>query len=256
MVNLGKRNVLGMMVNAFDYEAAVSAIMQSAKNKQTLLVAAQPVHGVVHGLLHSDYRQRLNQFELVCPDGMPVKWALNLLHKCGLKDRVCGPDLTLKVCEAAAGQGIGVFIYGSKPEVVAGLMQNLQSRFPALQIAGHISPPFRPLPDEEQEVYLQQIAQSGAGVLLVGMGCPRQEDWAFKYRSRLPMAVLCVGAAFDFHAGTVKRAPTWMQQNGLEWLFRLSQEPGRLFKRYAVYNSLFALALLGQWTGVWRVRRG
>jgi exopolysaccharide biosynthesis WecB/TagA/CpsF family protein len=252
MIDQGKRNVLGMMVNAFDYEAAVQAIMQKAKEKQCLLVAAQPVHGVVHGLLNKAYRQRLNKFDLVCPDGMPVKWALNLLHHCQLKDRVCGPDLTLKVCEEAAKNQVKVFFYGSKPEVVEALKTNLLQKFPKLQIAGTISPPFRLLTADEQADFLNQISTSGAGVLFVGMGCPKQEDWAYQHAKQLDMAVLCVGAAFDFHAGTVKRAPLWMQKNGLEWAFRLSQEPGRLFKRYAWYNSIFAICILAQWLRLWK----
>lgn len=252
MIDQGKRNVLGMMVNAFDYEAAVKAILQAAREKRCLLVAAQPVHGVVHGLLNKAYRTRLNRFHLVCPDGMPVKWALNLLHRCGLKDRVCGPDLTIKVCDQAAKNQVKVFFYGSKSEVVDALKTNLLQKFPTLQITGTISPPFRPLTVEEQTTYLNHINASGAGVLFVGMGCPRQEDWVYQHADQLNMAVLCVGAAFDFHAGTVKRAPLWMQKNGLEWAFRLSQEPGRLFKRYAWYNSIFALGLLAQWLRVWK----
>lgn len=254
MLDLGKRNVLGMMVNAFDYEAAVKYIMQAAVQKKTWLVAAQPVHGVVYGLLHENYRKRLNQFDLVCPDGMPVKWALNLLHKCGLQDRVCGPDLTLKVCKEASIRGESIFLYGSKPEVVDMLTNSLLTQFPSIKIAGTISPPFRLLTANEQEVYLKEIESSGAGVLFVGMGCPRQENWAFEHKARLPMAVLCVGAAFDFHAGSVRRAPLWMQKNGLEWLFRLMQEPGRLFVRYAWYNSIFGLAMLAQWLGIWKVK--
>jgi exopolysaccharide biosynthesis WecB/TagA/CpsF family protein len=136
--------------------------------------------------------------------------------------------------------------------VVEALKTNLLQKFPKLQIAGTISPPFRLLTADEQADFLNQISTSGAGVLFVGMGCPKQEDWAYQHAKQLDMAVLCVGAAFDFHAGTVKRAPLWMQKNGLEWAFRLSQEPGRLFKRYAWYNSIFAICILAQWLRLWK----
>jgi exopolysaccharide biosynthesis WecB/TagA/CpsF family protein len=246
MLNLGKYNLLGLQVNAIDYEAATTQIIKAAKNYQTFLVAAQPVHGVMTSVLNQKYRYRLNQFDLVCPDGQPVRWALNLLHKTQMKDRVYGPTLTLKVCQKAAETGVSIFLYGSKPEVLNKLQKNLKTKYPNLKIAGVISPPFRPLSIEEEQRYIEEIRQSNAGLLLVGLGCPRQEHWAYEHRHQLNCAILCVGAAFDFHAGNIPQAPPWMQRGGLEWLFRFFQEPLRLWKRYILLNPLYLILLLLQ----------
>jgi exopolysaccharide biosynthesis WecB/TagA/CpsF family protein len=255
MLNLGKYNLLGLQVNAIDYEAATALIIQAAQNHQGLTVAAQPVHGVMTSVLDQKYRYRLNQFDLVCPDGQPVRWALNLLYKTQMRERVYGPTLTLKVCKAAAETGVSIFLYGSKPEVLKQLQTNLKQQFPNLKIAGAISPPFRPLSIEEEQRYLEEIRQSQAGILLVGLGCPRQENWAYEHRHQLNCAVLCVGAAFDFHAGNIPQAPPWMQRGGLEWLFRLFQEPSRLWKRYVLLNPLYLILLFLQTLKILPVQR-
>ncbi|MGD1716345.1 WecB/TagA/CpsF family glycosyltransferase [Dapis sp. BLCC M172] len=189
---------------------------------------------------------RLNQFTLVVPDGQPVGWAMNLLRKPDrphLSDRVYGPTLMLHLCAAAANENIGIFLYGSIPQVLESLQQNLQDKFPNLTIAGTISPPFRSLTPEEDAEYIQQIKDSGAGIVFIGLGCPRQEAWAFEKSQNLDSALVCVGAAFDFHAGNVPQAPSWMQKFGLEWFFRLLQEPNRLWQRYVLLNPLYLILL-------------
>jgi exopolysaccharide biosynthesis WecB/TagA/CpsF family protein len=255
MLNLGKYNLLGLQVNAIDYEAATALIIQAAQNHQNFTVAAQPVHGVMTSVLDRKYRYRLNQFDLVCPDGQPVRWALNLLYKTQMQDRVYGPTLTLKICQAAAETGVSIFLYGSKPEVLKQLQTHLKRQFPNLKIAGAISPPFRPLSAEEEQGYLEEIRQSQAGILFVGLGCPRQEHWAYEHRHQLNCAILCVGAAFDFHAGNIPQAPPWMQRGGLEWLFRLFQEPLRLWKRYVLLNPLYLILLFLQTLKILPVQR-
>jgi exopolysaccharide biosynthesis WecB/TagA/CpsF family protein len=151
----------------------------------------------------------------------------------------------LRVCEAAAQTGVSVYLYGSTPRTLACLKQTLLTRFPNLLIAGVESPPFRPLTEDEDHCVVRRINASGARVVFIGIGSPKQEHFAWEHRDRIHAVQLCVGAAFDFIAATKKRAPEWMQRVGLEWLFRLCQEPGRLWNRYLSTNSRFLLATLG-----------
>jgi N-acetylglucosaminyldiphosphoundecaprenol N-acetyl-beta-D-mannosaminyltransferase len=194
----------------------------------------------------------LNRFDMICPDGQPVRWALNLLSKVGLKDRVYGPFLTLHVCRMAAEQGVSIFLFGSSSDVLGRFEANLKSRFPALKIAGQQPSRFRRASEAETERDVLTIRESGAGIVLAGLGCPRQEIWAFEMRERLSVPVLAVGAAFDFHAGSLKMAPRWMQDAGLEWLFRLWLEPRRLWRRYVYLNPLYLVGLMAQRLGIVR----
>ena len=246
MIDQGKKNIIGVLVDAVDYEAAVNKIITAAQNKKSLIVSALAVHGVMTGVLDSQHRHRLNQFDLITPDGQPVRWALNLLYKAALPDRVYGPTLMIKVCEAATQRNIPIYFYGSELKVLEQLVQNLKMRFPDIKIAGYQPSKFRRVSAAEMVDIATAIDDSGAGIVLVGLGCPRQEVWAYEYKTLLQMPVLAVGAAFDFHAGTLPQAPATMQQLGLEWFYRLSQEPKRLWKRYAYLNPLFLVLLLSQ----------
>lgn len=252
MIDLGKRNVVGVNVNAIDYEGAVERIATAAKEGRTLGVSALAVHGVMTGVLDSEHRHRLNSLELVCPDGQPVRWGLNLLHHTGLRDRVYGPNLTLMTCERAAKDGLPVFLFGATEEILAAFEKNLVAKYPGLQIAGRRASQFRTLTPEERDALVQEIKDSGAKITLVGIGCPRQEVWAYEFKDALSMPVLAVGAAFAFHAGLLDQAPAWMQKRGLEWFYRLTKEPTRLWRRYLYLNPLYASLLLGQWLHVWR----
>lgn len=251
MVQAGRFNVLGVQVDAVDYAAAVERIVVAARRRQPLAVSALAVHGVMTGVLDRTHRYRLNQLDLVVPDGQPVRWALNAIHGAGLRERVYGPTLTLQVCERAAAEGLPIFLYGSTTDTLDRFSANLRQRFPALQIAGAQPSAFRRLTPEEPQRVVRRIVDSGAQIALVGLGCPRQEVWAFEYRQALSMPLLAVGAAFDFHAGRLSQAPPAMQRYGLEWLYRLSQEPSRLWRRYLLLNPLY-LCLFGlQWTGLY-----
>ncbi|MAT96893.1 MAG: glycosyltransferase [Anaerolineaceae bacterium] len=252
MINAGKKNVLGVQINAVDYEAAVSRIIAAAKERQSLSVSALAVHGVMTGVLDPMHRFRLNHMDLVVPDGQPVKWALNLLHKTNLMERVYGPTLTLKVCERAADEKLPVYFYGSTPETLQKLLQKLTVRFPGIIIAGSQASRFRCVTDKEKRDIAKEIRESGAQLVLVGLGCPRQEVWAFENRDILSMPILAVGAAFDFHAGVAKQAPPVLQRLGLEWFFRFTQEPIRLWRRYVLLNPLFLMLLLLQFFGLKR----
>ena len=247
-----KRNVLGVLVDAVDYDGAVERIVRAAEAGQPLSVSALAVHGVMTGVLDSSHRYRLNHLDLVVPDGQPVRYALNWLHGTGLKDRVSGPTLMLQVCEVAAAGGIPIFMYGSRPEVLAALQARLCDLFPSLIIAGAEPSRFRPLSVSEKAETVARIRGSGARITFVGLGCPRQEVWIYEYRDVLSTPILAVGAAFDMHAGYLPRAPMLMQDAGLEWLYRLWHEPRRLWRRYLYLNPLFLVHLTLQLT---RLRR-
>ncbi len=239
MIKLGKKNIIGVLVDAVDYEAATQLILDAAWSRCKLAVSALAVHGVMTGVLDKEQKYRLNSLDLVVPDGQPVRWALNWLHSTGLKDRVYGPNLTLKVCEGAAQQGIPVFFYGSHSEILTALCRNLQEMFPKLIIAGVHPSFFRQISEEEKVQVAEEIKQSGAKIIFVGLGCPRQEVWIYEYSEVLAMPLIAVGAAFDFHAKTIPQAFPFLQYLGLEWLYRLILEPKRLWKRYILLNPLY-----------------
>jgi len=247
MLDFGKQNILGIGVTAVDYESAVEKITSAARDKRPFAVSALAVHGVMTGALDAVHRHRLNRLDLVVPDGQPVRWAMKWLHGVSLPDRVYGPELTLRVCEQAAREGLSIYLYGSREEVLEKLRANLTARFSGLVIAGSQPSRFRQVSAEEQRSIAEEIKASGASIVLVGLGCPRQETWAFEYREMLSMPLLAVGAAFDFHAGLMPQAPGWLQKRGFEWLYRFVQEPGRLWKRYTVLNFLYVLLIALQY---------
>lgn len=241
MINEGKHPILGVGISAIDYEYCVSAIVKAAKDKSSLAITALAVHGVMTGFYDPIHRRRLNGFDLVTPDGQPVRWALKWIHGIRLPDRVYGPTLTLKVLASAEKEGLSVYFYGTKEEILQSLLNNLKHKFPNLKIAGAEPSKFRPLTPEEKADVVNRIKNSGAAITFVGLGCPRQEVWVYEYRNYLQMPLLAVGAAFDFHAGTATQAPLWMQERGLEWLFRFMQEPRRLWKRYLLLNPVYLM---------------
>jgi exopolysaccharide biosynthesis WecB/TagA/CpsF family protein len=239
MIDRGKHNLLGVLVDAVDYAAAVERIIRAASEQRPYAVSALAVHGVMTGYQDGAHRARINALDLVTPDGQPVRWALNLLHGAGLPERVYGPTLTLKVCERAAAEGLPIFLYGSKPETLERLRAALHGQFPTLTIAGVEPSKFRQVSADEKAEVVARIRASGARITIVGLGCPRQEVWAYEYREALGMPILAVGAAFDFHAGMVSQAPGWMQGHGLEWFYRLTREPRRLWRRYLILNPWY-----------------
>lgn len=249
-----KFNLLKVMVSATTYAKALDAIIAAASLRLHACVDHMPVHGLITASTDKEFGAAINKFDMVCPDGHPVRWALNALYKTKLPDRVYGPDLMLMLCKAAAGKGIGIYLYGSTDEVLSKLKTNLCRKYPAIKIVGEEAPPFRALSLEEDSVVIDRINQSGAGLIFIGLGCPKQEIWAADHRDKIKGVLMCVGAAFDFHAGNKKQAPAWMQKRGLEWLFRLCQEPGRLWQRYFVTNSIFIVKFACQWITVTLLR--
>jgi N-acetylglucosaminyldiphosphoundecaprenol N-acetyl-beta-D-mannosaminyltransferase len=158
-----------------------------------------------------------------------------------LRERVYGPELMLRLCDAAIRRKVGIYLYGGTPASIERLKARLLDRFPELVISGSESPPFRPLTPDEDEAVVARINASGAGLVFIGLGCPKQDHFAADHRDRVHAVQLCVGAAFDFHAGITPMAPRWMQKHGLEWLFRLCREPRRMWRRYLFTNTQFVL---------------
>lgn len=239
MIDRGEHNLLGVKISAVDYESAVGKIVAAGKHCKPLGVSALAVHGVMTGVMDNEHRYRLNDLELIVPDGQPVRWALNWLHGTKLKDRVYGPDLMLKTCEAAAEHGLSIFLFGGKQELLDDLQANLLKKFPNLKIAGMMASKFRTVSAEEKQEIVSTIRKSGASIAMVGLGCPRQEVWAYEFKNELEMPVLAVGAAFNFHAGQLAQAPPLLQRLGLEWFYRLTKEPKRLWYRYMVLNPYY-----------------
>jgi exopolysaccharide biosynthesis WecB/TagA/CpsF family protein len=235
----GRHNLLGVLVDAVDYEGAVDRIAAAARDKQPLAVSALAVHGVMTGVLDRVHRHRLNALDMVVPDGQPVRWAVNRLYGLQLKDRVYGPTLMLKTCQRAAAERLPIFLFGGTAALLERLQANLVAQFPGLEIAGVQPSKFRRLTPPERDETVAQIRGSGAAITFVGLGCPRQEVWAYEFRGALRMPILAVGAAFNFHAGLLEQAPPTWQKWGLEWAFRLLKEPRRLWRRYLLLNPLY-----------------
>lgn len=239
----GKYNVLGVLVDAVNYDTCINRIINAAQTGQPLCTTALAVHGVMTGALDKTHRYRLNKLHLVVPDGQPVRWALNLLYRTNLPDRVYGPTLMLKTCERAASLHLPIFLFGSDETTLNSLKRNLQEKFPTLKIAGVRPSLFRQLSAVEKQELIEEIRQSDAKICFVGLGCPRQETFVYECGNALQMPTIAVGAAFAFHAGLLSQAPAWMQKHGFEWLYRFSREPLRLWKRYAFLNPLYLMFL-------------
>lgn len=252
MIDAGKRNVLGVLIDVVDYEAATDRVLTAARERTPMAVTALAVHGVMTGVADPAHNSRLNAFDLVTPDGQPVRWALNLLHRARLTDRVYGPTLTLRVVERCAAEGLPIYLYGSTEATLDRLVGALTERFPALKVAGAEPSKFRTADADEVAQIAERIAGSGARVVLVGLGCPRQEVFTYALRPLLPAPVLAVGAAFDYHAGQLRHPPAWMQRRGLEWLWRLGLEPKRLWRRYLLLNPAYLARLTAQKLKLWR----
>lgn len=242
-----RKSVIGVPVSVTDYAETVEVLLDAAVMRRPLCVTALAVHGVVEAVRDPEMRDAIAAFDIVTPDGQPVRMALNLLHRAQLQDRVYGPTLMLNLCEAAAARGVPIYLYGSTEETVTALGARLSERFAGLQVAATEPSLFRPIEPEESAALAARIEASGAGLVFIGLGCPRQEKFAHAHCDLIGVPQICVGAAFDFHAGTKKQAPAWMQRNSLEWLFRLVQEPRRLAGRYLYTNTEFVARLARQY---------
>ncbi|GAB3976787.1 WecB/TagA/CpsF family glycosyltransferase [Spirosoma terrae] len=244
VAQFSKTFLFGVSYASVDYESATQIIIQNAENKLSFGVSALAVHGLMESNRNKTIGNYVSRIDMVVPDGKPVQWALNAFNKAGLKDRVYGPDLTRYVLKAAGNKQLKVYLYGSTAETLEKLREYIPRTFPGVTICGIHVDRFRDATQEEDAADIEKINRSGANIVLVGRGCPRQEIWVSQHLGKINAPMMAVGAAFDYFVGNIKRPPGWMQQAGLEWLFRLSQEPRRLFKRYAITNSLYIYYVL------------
>jgi N-acetylglucosaminyldiphosphoundecaprenol N-acetyl-beta-D-mannosaminyltransferase len=251
VMNLVQRittSVIGAPIDAISWNQAIERIAAWAQKRESRVVCICNAHSVVTARQDAAFASVVTQADMATPDGAPVAWLLRRLGHAA-QERINGPDLMWKYCAHAIETGESIYLYGASPNTLEILQEKLRAAFPTLRIAGSYSPPFRALSDAEDEAIVKAINDSGAGVVWVSLGCPKQEKWMAAHRGRVQAVMVGVGAAFDYHAGTIQRAPLWMQKNGLEWLHRLCSEPGRLWKRYLVTNSLFVLYATGQLIG-------
>jgi len=235
-----QRVIVGMKIDATSYEHAAAFICRRAHEGTPGYVCVSTVHMVMEAVDDAAYRGVVNRAALVTPDGMPLVWGLRRLGVAGAT-RVYGPTLTPLLCACAAREGLPIALYGGAPEVLPALCDTLQERFPGLEIVYAESPPFRPPSPEEDALTCERIRASGARIILVGLGCPKQERWMAAHEGVFEATMVGVGAAFDFLAGQKRQAPAWIQNAGLEWLFRLGTEPRRLWKRYLKHNPRFVV---------------
>jgi N-acetylglucosaminyldiphosphoundecaprenol N-acetyl-beta-D-mannosaminyltransferase len=246
--------IVGIPLAVSDYEEVVAWMGAVIDADARAYVTAAAVNLVMSAHEQPETMTAVQQATLAVPDGMPLVWALRALgHR--RATRVYGPDLMLHFCAYATARGIPMYLYGGRDEAALSLLTaRLRERFSGLQVAGGYSPPYRELTAEEEQRVVNDIEGSGARVVWVGTGQPKQERWMQRMRPRLNTPLLVgVGAAFDFHAGLVPQAPRWMQRAGLEWIYRLAREPRRLWRRYARYNPRFVVAFARQYA---RERRG
>jgi N-acetylglucosaminyldiphosphoundecaprenol N-acetyl-beta-D-mannosaminyltransferase len=239
------RYILGVRVDATTYLDATRQVLDWARRARSRYVCCASVNNIMEAHDSAEFREVMNAADLVTSDGMPLVWVLRLL---GIRNaaRVYGPDLTRHVLRAAEAAGVPVAFYGGSETVLASLIRRVQADHPALHIVYAESPPFRSSTEEEDARTIDALASSGARVIFIGLSTPKQDRWMHAHRGKIPAVMLGVGAAFDFLAGSKPQAPKWMQSGGLEWLFRLATEPGRLWRRYLRHNPRFALLAVGQ----------
>jgi N-acetylglucosaminyldiphosphoundecaprenol N-acetyl-beta-D-mannosaminyltransferase len=260
-----KRPILGVGINPIRYGdvlrqfrlwVAERRMTQSPASGSGRYMCIVSVHGIITALTDLRCRDALNRADLATPDGMPVVWALRSFGENNSR-RVYGPNLMLALCGQSARLGHRIFLYGGTDATLSRLKLSLARRFPSLVIAGAYAPPFRPLTQEEDQEVVRMIGEADADIVFVGISTPKQDYWMLDHREKLPGTIMVgVGAAFNFHAGEVQQAPTWMQNAGLEWLFRLIVEPKRLWKRYLLITPIFIPLWALQRIGILKYKTG
>lgn len=239
------REICGVRVDVTGYDAALERTIAWAHRRESRVVCFSTVHMIMEAHDSPEYNAILRSADIVAPDGMPLVWALRLLRERGAT-RVYGPDFTRYAVAAAERERIPIALYGGTPASLQKLIRAFERRHPNLEIAYAFAPPFRRLTPDELEIQIAAIRDSGAGIVLVGLGCPKQEQWMAEGRCRIPAVMLGVGAAFDFLSGVKPQAPRWMMNIGLEWMFRLATEPRRLWLRYLRQNPRFVIHFVRQ----------
>jgi len=229
---LPTQTVTGFPISTLSFDKQVATIMSWAQSRLSKVVCVSNVHMLMEGHWNPDFADVLTDADMLTPDGMPLAWMTSLMNG-QPQDRVAGLDLMRSLCEQAERQGISLFLLGSTDKMLEQVRQQLLEDFPALEVAGMLSPPFRPLSEVEDLKIVQLINDSGAGLVFVSLGCPKQERWMHNHRSITQSVMVGLGGAFSVYAGEKRWAPKWVRNYGLEWFYRLIQEPKRLWRRYA-----------------------
>ena len=238
-----KYRIIGIDISSGPYNKFTGKIVELAKTKTSSFVCVANVHMVMEAWKSLDFATVVNNADIVTPDGMPLVKSLNLLY--GLdQERVAGMNLMPDLIAEAMVQRLSLFFYGSTDDTLDKITRRINCEHPEVKIAGAYSPPFRILSEEEERVVVEKINNSGANIVMVALGCPKQELWMARHKGKINAVMIGLGGAFPVYAGIQSRAPEWMQFQSLEWLYRLSQEPRRLFKRYLVTNPLFLVLLV------------
>lgn len=237
-MNRHRERIFSALIDSLTWNESLERILSWARTRESRMVCICNVHSVVTAEGDLELREAINGADLATPDGMPVAWLIG--RRRGIRQaRISGPDLTVELCRQAEIENISIAFYGSTEGTLSLLRAELQNRHPHLKVAALISPPFRTLTPAERNAYTEELNGSGAGIIFIGLGCPKQEIWMADATRDLKGVLIGVGAAFEFIAGTVRRPPLWMQRNGLEWLGRLIAEPRRLWRRYVVTNTIY-----------------
>jgi N-acetylglucosaminyldiphosphoundecaprenol N-acetyl-beta-D-mannosaminyltransferase len=229
--NLISESVIGFSVATNPFAEQIDLIMHWGQQRLSRVVCVANVHMLMEARWNETFAKVLSQADLLTPDGMPLVWTLNLLRK-STHDRVAGMYILREVCERASVSGLPVYFLGTDELTLGKMRQRLHKEYPNLTIAGMEPLPFRPLTPEEDAQVVKDINASQAGIVFVALGCPKQEIWMYQHRSKIKAAMVGIGGVFPIYAGIKKHAPAWVQDSGLEWLYRLTQEPGRLWQRY------------------------
>lgn len=234
-----KKQLFTINYSITNYNDASNIIIEKALTHTSFGVTALAVHGLIESVKNKPFRSLVNKIDLIVPDGQPIKWALNSFHKVNLKDRVAGPILTNYVLAKANEKSLSIYLYGSTSSTLEKMKKVFRWKYPHITVSGMHADRFREATQEEDEEDIKKINASGANIVLVGRGCPRQEKWVANHLGKINAPMMAIGAAFDFIAGNIQHAPYWMQNLGLEWLYRLIQDPKKLWKRYFTTNSYF-----------------
>jgi N-acetylglucosaminyldiphosphoundecaprenol N-acetyl-beta-D-mannosaminyltransferase len=227
-----RKQVIGIYINPLSLSQHVDLILRWAMQNTSRAVCVANVHMLMEAHWDPDFKRILHSADLVTPDGMPLVWMLRLLGVYN-QERVAGMDLFRAVCEKAQSQGVGVLFLGSGAQILAKMRRRLDLEYPNLNVVGMDPLPFRPLTPSEDQVLIDKINQSRAGLLLLSLGCPKQEKWIADHRGKVNATMMGLGGVFPVYAGLQTYAPKWARELGLEWAYRLCQEPGRLWRRYA-----------------------
>ena len=243
-----RENIIKLKVDTGNYQSFIDRIIALGRRGDSHYVCVANVHMLIEGYRDTLFADAVNGADITTPDGMPLTWAMRMLY--GVRqDRVAGMDLLPDLLYKSASEGIPVFFYGSTDPMLSKAKAVLQSKYPALNITGTYSPPFRPLSSNEEDQVVEMINESKARLVFVILGCPKQEKWMAAMKGKINATMVGVGGALPVLLGMQQRAPRWMQKAGFEWLYRLKQEPKRLFKRYFITNTLFSYLLLREYIG-------